>query len=464
MGRSPTASRTARTVTRPFRVRKSLLGVLVILFSVAGAVVLQAGAGASGNPLIGTGSSFAAPAIDTWVNAVANAPYNLSLSYANTNSGTGRYEFTNQTVHFAVSDIGYGIGNVDTTPPSFPFDYVPIVGEGIAFMYNVPGMTAQLHLNSYAACALLTGGITNWDNATLAAINPGMTLPNLPVVPVTESDSAGTNLAMEQWCIAEQPALWAAFVNQQESQQGGPTDGVALSATVAYSNWPGITGGLDVQNTTAVAGVVADSAGGIGAVQAQYAKDDGFEGTDPTKNVALVENASGDYTAPIASNVTSALTYATPQDNGLQNLNFNGLGPSVYNPSTFSYLLTPTTGWSSADGQTMSAFVNYALTLGQGLAPDFGYAPLGEPLDHFGINEVGADVPGAVPMTATEQAFYNCGDLTPADAAAGNTSPSCLPGTGTPEAPYAVALPVLALAGFGGVFAVRRRRDRLVVR
>jgi MYXO-CTERM domain-containing protein len=69
-------------------------------------------------------------------------------------------------------------------------------------------------------------------------------------------------------------------------------------------------------------------------------------------------------------------------------------------------------------------------------------------------------------MTAAEQTFYNCGDLTPADAAAGNTTPSCLssPGAGTPEAPYAVALPVLALAGFGGVFVIRRRRDLSVIR
>ena len=164
--------------------------------------------------------------------------------------------------------------------------------------------------------------------------------------------------------------------------------------------------------------------------------------------------------------MTSALAYATPEDNGSQDLNFNGLGPYVYNPSTFSYLLTPTTGWTPSDGQTMSAFVNYALTLGQGLAPDFGYASLGEPLEHFAINEVAADVPGAVPMTATEQAFYDCGDLTPADAAAGNTSPSCpsSPGTGTPETPYAITLPVLALAGFGGVVVIRRRRDRPVVR
>jgi MYXO-CTERM domain-containing protein len=445
----------------------ALIAVLVILLNVAGAVVLQDGAGASGTPLIGTGSSFAAPAIDTWINAVTNAPYNLSLSYTNTNSGTGRYEFTNQTVHFAVTDIGYGEGNVDTTPPSFPFDYVPIVGEGIAFMYNIPGLTKQLRLTSYTACALLTGAITNWDSPTLAADNAGVTLPNLAVVPVAESDSAGTNYTMEQWCIAEQPALWAAFVNQQDSQLGGPTDGVALSATVANANWPGIAGGLDDQSTVEVAGDVEDTSGGIGAVQVQYAKDDGFDGTDPTKNVALVKNASGDYTGPTPVwDVSSALAYATPEDNGYQDLNFNGLGPNVYNPSTFSYLLTPTTGWSSADGQTMSTFFNYVLTLGQQTAPSFGYASLGQPLEHFGINEVAADVPGTVSMTAAEQAFYNCGDLTPADAAAGNTAPSCAssPGTGTPEAPYAIALPVLALAGFGGVFVIRRRRDLSVVR
>jgi phosphate transport system substrate-binding protein len=186
-------------------------------------------------------------------------------------------------------------------------------------------------------------------------------------------------------------------VNQQESQVGGPTDGVALSATVPYANWPGIAGGLDDQSTVGVAGLVQDEPGGIGAVQAQYAKEVGFEGTNPSENVALVENASGEYTAPIAPDVTSALAYATPEDNGSQDLNFNGLGPNVYNPSTFSYLLTPTTGSSSTDGQTMSAFVNYALALGQQIAPGIGYASLGEPLDHFGINEVAADLPGQFP-------------------------------------------------------------------
>ena len=157
-------------------------------------------------------------------------------------------------------------------------------------MYNVPGLSKQLQLSSLTACGLLTGGIKNWNDPNIAADNPGVSLPNVPVVPVTESDSAGTNYVLEEWCIDEQPALWAAFVTAQDTQSGGPTDGVALSATSPNSNWPGIKGGLDEQSTTAVASDVANNGGAIGAVQVKYAEDEaGFGGSDPTKNVALGE-------------------------------------------------------------------------------------------------------------------------------------------------------------------------------
>jgi len=376
-------------------------------------------------PINGTGSSFASPAIDTWVNAVHGSPYSLSISWAPSNSGTGRYEFTNQTTDFAVSDIGY-VGNTDTTPPSFPFNFIPITAGGIAFMYHIPGMTKQLQLSSYTACGLLTGGIKNWNDPHIAADNPGVSLPSAPVIPVTESDSAGTNYVLEEWCIDEQPAVWAAFAQSQASQSGGPTDGVAISATSPNSNWPGVRGGLDDQSTTAVASDVANNAGAIGAVQVKYANEEaGFGGSDPSKNVALVKNASGDYTAPTPVDVASALAYATQLPNGTHQLNFNGQGPHVYNPSTYSYLLTPTTGWNPSKGDTMSQFVNYTLTLGQQTAPSFGYASLGLSLEQYGINAVQHNVPGAVPPTAAEGKAYSCGDLTPTEVAAGQTTPTC---------------------------------------
>ena len=459
-GQGSTASALMRgTVRVTHAIRVTLFAVLVLLINVTGGIAVQTDAGATGTPLSGTGSSFAAPAVATWINQVSQSPYDLNISYSPSNSGTGRYEFTNQTTDWAVTDIGY-VGNTDTTPPSFPFNFIPLVGAGIAIMYNVPGLTTRLHLTSYTACALLTGGITNWDSPELTADNPGVTIPNFAVRPVTESDSAGTNFVLEEWCIDEQPALWAAFVQAQESQAGGPTDGVALSTTSPNSNWPGVAGGLDDQSTVAVASDVSDTGGAIGAVQTKYAADEGFDGTSPSKNVALVENTSGDFTAPSPVDVTSALAYATQLPDGTAELDFNGLGPNVYNPSTYSYLLTPTTGWDSSKGQTMSEFVDYALTLGQQESQSFGYASLGLSLEQYGINAVQHNVPGAVPLTATEEAALECGDLTPAEVAVGQTAPTCgsSPGNGLPETSYAVALPVVALAAFGGVFVLRRRR------
>ena len=138
-----------------------------------------------------------------------------------------------------------------------------------------------------------------------------------------------------------------------------------------------------------------------------------------------MKNASNDYTSPSPVDVASALAYATQLPNGTHQLNFNGTGPHVYNPSTYSYLLTPTTGWSPSKGATMSQYVNYALTLGQQTAPSFGYASLGLSLEQYGVNTVQHNVPGAVAPTAAESAAYSCGDLTPTEVQAGQTTPTC---------------------------------------
>ncbi len=444
--------------------------VTVLLLPMVGATFATvAGATTSIN---GVGSSYAAPAIEQWAAASRSSPYNLGINYSSTSSGDARYEFANDLSDFGITDIAYGLGSVDTTPPSFPFIYVPVLAEGVAFMYNIPGLNQTLQLTSYTACAIMTGGITNWDSPLLeqGGANDGSNLStlNIPIVPVTESDTVGTNYAMEDWCIDEQPVLWAAFVNQEENQPGGPSEGVTLSSTAPNANWPGISTGLGQQNTSGVATDTATNNGAIGFVETRFAIGQGFGNasgvnTNPAKGMVSVGNLSGDFTQPTGVDVDSALTYATENSNGTVNLDFTGVGANVYNPSTVDYLLTPTTGWESDKGATLSGFVNYALTVGQQIAPQIGYANLGLPLEQAGINEVTADVPGAVPLTPDEQTDYECGDLTTSDVALGETTPSCSPGTGTPEVPYALALPVLAFGIMGGAVYARRRRSRQIV-
>jgi hypothetical protein len=366
---------------------------------------------------------------------VGQAPYNISVSYTPSSSGQGRYEFTNKTVDYAVSDTEYVNSSVGATPPSFEFDFIPITAAGVAFMYNVPGLTQTLQLTSYTACLLLTGQIKNWDDPALKqnGANASVTMPNLPVVPVTESDPAGTNFVLEEYCIDEQPTVWKQYASNVAGTP--PPSGVPISATTPGSNWEAPGNGYDEQSTSAVASNIANSAGAIGAVQENYATDSGFTGSDPSKAVAQMQNASGKFTLPTPVNVASALAYASQLSNGTHQLNFNGLGPNVYNPSTYSYLLTQTKGWSTTKGNTMSQFVNYVLTLGQAAAPKFGYASLGLSLERYGIDQVIADVPGAVDPTTAESAAYACGDLTPTEVQAGQTTPTCGVTNGNPPPP-----------------------------
>ena len=170
---------------------------------------------------------------------------------------------------------------------------------------------------------------------------------------------------------------------------------------------------------------MATNPGAIGAVESNYATNLGFGFNGTSRGIAAVQNASGDFTQPQPLSVTSALTYASQHSDGTYQLNFNGKGANVYNPSFASYLITKTTGWDPAYGAVMSAFINYSLTLGQEEAPAFGYGSLGLPLEQGGLTKAAADIPGAVPLTSAEQQAYDCGDLTQAEVEAGASLPSC---------------------------------------
>jgi ABC-type phosphate transport system substrate-binding protein len=396
---------------------------LFALASVAALALAAVPAGAAAS-LNGTGSSFAAPALTQWDADVSHAPYSLTVNYSSTSSGQGRYEFTNETTDFAASDVGYVNASTGSVPPSFPFDFIPITAAGVAFMYNIPGLTQKLQLTSYTACLVLTGQVTNWDDPVFQqnGANSGVTLPNLQIAPVTEEDPAGTNYVLEEYCIDEQPSVWAKYAT---NVAGTSVEGVGINPTTPGSNWVPPGNGYDEETTAAVASTIASTPGSIGAVQENYAIDSGFTGSNPGQAVASVENASGDFTQPTPVDVASALAYATQNADGTHKLDFAGTGPNVYNPSTYSYLLTPTTGWSAAKGVVLSNYVNYVLTLGQHEAPSMDFATLGLSLERYGIDKVIADVPGAVDPTASENTAYSCGDLTPTEVQAGQTTPTC---------------------------------------
>ena len=52
--------------------------------------------------------------------------------------------------------------------------------------YNIPGLAAATHLklSGTVLADIYKGTITNWNDAKITALNPGVTLPDLTIVPI----------------------------------------------------------------------------------------------------------------------------------------------------------------------------------------------------------------------------------------------------------------------------------------
>ena len=364
---------------------------------VVGLVVWALGAGPAPRPaaaataIIGSGSSFAGIELQEWAKDVSGPPYGLSVNYQSSSSGQGRQNFKDGVVDFAVSDIRYNKYDVSPPDPS-TFAYIPVTAGGLAFMYNLKSAgfgagTTPINLSSLGVCGIFTGAIPFWDDAAIAADNPGVHLPHVPISPVVRSDPAGTNFVLQEYCIQLHNDLYARFAAA-----------VSKATSTDYpdeptSTWPILTPIVAAQGSENAADTVAsnNNTGAITAVETGYAIQRGFP-------VASVKNDTGAYVQPTDTAVSTALSYATQQVDGTHNLNFAPGDPAAYNPSTYSYLLVHTKNGDPAKGASITTFGEYALTIGQQGAPQLGYASIGRSLIQFGLNRL-KDVPGYVAPT-----------------------------------------------------------------
>ena len=59
-------------------------------------------------------------------------------------------------------------------------------------MYNLPEVTQQLKLTGDLIANIYLMKVTNWNDPAIAALNPGVTLPDRPIAVVHRSEGSGT--------------------------------------------------------------------------------------------------------------------------------------------------------------------------------------------------------------------------------------------------------------------------------
>ena len=391
-----------------------LLRVLAVMLLIVGTGMVTsvepAVAGAPYTPITGAGSTWAYPAIDQWISDVKQN--GMSISYAPVGSTTGRSDFSQGQVDFGASEIPYGVqdGTNYDPPPTHGYAYMPDLAGGTTFMYNLTIGTQRvtdLRLSGSVIAQIFTGVITMWNDPQVAADNPGLTLPAIPIIPVVRSDGAGSTADFTQWMIATQGSWWTKYC-ALPSVNRNPCTQTSTYPTGAVPNMkaqPGDGG---------VAGYVsqAQANGAIGYTEYAYAIQTGFP-------VAKVLNADGYYTLPTPGNIAVSLLQAQINMNqssplyltqDLSNV-YTDSDPRTYELSAYSYFILPTDSdngqFTTAKGNTLGDFGTYLLCQGQTEVDTLGYSALPINLVQAGYTQL-QKIPGSNVPTASTSFIQGC--------------------------------------------------------
>lgn len=375
------------------RAARALLAAALVALSVFSAAPAQA---VSYDPITGTGSTWSQNALDQWRKNVA-ANYSMVVNYSGVGSSAGRKDFAAGTVDFAVSEIPFQLKPEDGSAPEVPnrgFAYMPIVAGGSSFMYNlkIGGIrVSNLRLSGETITKIFTGTITNWNDAAIAADNPGLAMPDKSIVPVVRSDGSGSTAQFTLWMSKQHPALWNAYCAS-----------LGKATPCGLTSYFPLSGNMKGQSASSgVAGYVSQDygEGAITYVEYSYALESGFP-------VAKVLNAAGYYVEPTAPSVAVALMTATINTTpGAEYLTqildgvYNSADPRTYPLSSYSYMIVPTEVvpggvFNEKKGATLGTFASYMLCEGQQQAEALGYSPLPMNLVLAGFDQIG-HIPGA---------------------------------------------------------------------
>jgi phosphate ABC transporter phosphate-binding protein len=149
---------------------------------------------------------------------------------------------------------------------------LPMTAGEIVLAYNLPGVDA-INLPHDVYPEIFLGNIDNWNDEAIAAANPDVELPDLPITVEVRSDSSGTKFNFTSHLAAISEAF---------------ADGPGADKSV---QWPASDKIIKAPKNDGITATIVQTPGAIGYIEYGYAM---LTGTP----MAPVENASGNFVAP----------------------------------------------------------------------------------------------------------------------------------------------------------------------
>ena len=312
------------------------------------AALMLVAAPAFGDTLInGAGATFPAPLYQKWFSDYHTAHPDQAFNYQAIGSGGGIKQITEKTVDFGASDAPMSDEEMAKAPG---ITHIPTVLGAVVIAFNVPGVSA-LNLSPKTLAGIFLGTITKWNDAAIAAENPGVALPDMPIAVAHRSDGSGTTAIFTDYLAKVSPE-WKTKVGAGKSVK-----------------WPV---GLGGKGNEGVTGLIKQAPGGVGYVELAYANQNKLA-------VAALKNHDGAFVKPSVEAVSAAAAGASIPEDFRVSITDAG-GKASYPISAFTYLLVYKDMTDSTKGPAIAKFLWWATHDGQKTAPTLDYAPLPEPV------------------------------------------------------------------------------------
>jgi phosphate transport system substrate-binding protein len=307
---------------------------------------------AAAQSLTGAGATFPNPIYTKWFDAY-HKKTGVQINYQSIGSGGGIRQFTEGTVDFGATDGPMNESQIQALNGNVL--HIPTVLGAVVVTYNLPSLgDTKLKFDGNILVDIFMGRITKWNDAKIAALNPGVKLPAMDLVVVHRSDGSGTTY------------VFTDYLNKFSREW---KDKVGYATSV---NWPVGLGGKGNEGVTQQ---VKQVEGALGYVELIYAISNRLP-------YAQVKNAAGNYITPSLESVTAAAAGARlEKDTDFRVSITNAPGADAYPIASFTWLLIRKDNKEPAKARLIRDFLQWMITPeAQKMAAELHYAPLPSPV------------------------------------------------------------------------------------
>ncbi|MDA8443681.1 phosphate ABC transporter substrate-binding protein PstS [Paracidovorax valerianellae] len=291
----------------------------------------------------GAGASFPAPLYSKWA-ADYNKATGVKINYQSVGSGAGLRQIEAKTVDFGASDAPL---KDDELAKKGLLQFPTVIG-GVVPVVNIKGISpGQIKLSGQVLGDIYLGKITNWSDAAIKALNPGVNLPDAAIAPVRRADGSGTSFIFTNY-LSKVNAEWKSKVGE----------GTAV-------NWPTGAGGKGNEGVAAFVGRLPNS---IGYVEYAYVKQNKL-------NYVQLQNADGAFVSPEDSAFKAAAAGADWAKSFYQILT-NQPGKESWPITGATFILMHKAQDKPTQATTSLKFFEWAYKSGDKTAADLDYVPM----------------------------------------------------------------------------------------